>query len=1121
MRIWTDEQLAAISHGACKSALVSAAAGSGKTAVLVERVIRLLTATENPVSTSEIVLVTFTRKAAAEMKERLEKELKFRLSQGGEDSALLRLIQKQLIRLEEAQITTINAFCLDLLRENSGLIGLEPGFRVGNEEELELLSKQAMAETLEEFYDGEPQEIERTCEFFGVSSSTGGTSGDFNLRQAIRELYDFTRNLPDSQSRTECQLELFSYADRYFDEVVPIYYGLIKKEIEKAIELTHESLSLAEFDKTVKFLNGDLAFFQGYYEDYNYSGTFPKMNLDKNEDEQIKEAVRANRDKVKKIKEGVADAVVLIADFKNAVERLSPVINTLVRLERLYEENFAQIKRRNKVLDFPDSEHLCLKLLGEKESVRRRIADNYKLIIVDEFQDSNFLQYELFRLLDCNGGKLFLVGDLKQSIYGFRGADSRVFDEVSQNPDYEVMYLSRNFRSSWQVVDSVNRIFEKIMPGYTEKVALKPGRDISDERFTSELCLLSEDDFPDLDESDGIQAEARYTALRIKAIIADEDFRVFDRDKTARRCTWGDFAVLSSVGPRNFRVYERVFAEHGIPCVSSGGNGYLKTEEVALALDLLTVINNPYNDLSLFNIMLSPMYFFTAEEVAAVRIGRKKIPLYSALLAKQRKSPSPKIAEFLDTLSRYRRIADISSAAELISAINSDGGFLPLIAGSKTASRKANLRLLSYYAERFADVTQGNVKADSGLPSFLAYIKELDKGGFDVRQANVNSSDFGDGGCVKLLTIHGAKGLEFPICFVAGVNREFNFRGGGKAKKSPPIRFNPTAGIVADYFDEESLCRFKTLLTDYEKRLSRDFIIEEEKRKLYVAATRAECKLIFTGFAKGGKIRANSYAEWLVDTITPAEFSLQGEQSPLFGEGEKIPESEKVTLNRDCFERILANINSEYSRKILGGIPAKMTATQVGVKSSVYNLNAYEHDEPAIFPRNPSFHGERRLTGKKRGDAYHKAMELIDFKKGEYSEQLEALRPRFTPIEFKAINPSDIAGFFHSELGQRAVKSPHVVKEYKIYTEIPLSELGITADYGVNSFIQGIADMFFYEDGGIILVDYKTNRNTSIPKLIDDYRGQLLIYKKAIEEMSGDKVKECWIYSFEQGGIRV
>ncbi|MDR0222585.1 MAG: UvrD-helicase domain-containing protein [Oscillospiraceae bacterium] len=1080
-REWTFEQRAAIDHPPFpdKSAIVSAAAGSGKTSVLVERVRRLITGEgrENgePVPADKIVLVTFTRKAAAEMKGRLEAALLSRLESSGYSWA-----EEQLARLDDAQITTINAFCLNILRENAGPAGLEPGFSVAEDEETELLAKKAMDDALEKFYGGDGGEITAALAFFGGN-------GDAALRRAVRELYAFTRNLPNPDDWVDEQLRLYKNPDAYYRKLVPPFSAIMEAKRNEAAALTEESLNAAEYGKTRAFLQKALDFFDGSSDDY------PRMYIDKNEDAAVKELIKENNGKAKAVRDELYSARGLILSFKEAVGRLEPVIGVLARLYRLYSECFAARKKAARVIDFADSEHLCLKLLRDNRAASERVRRNCEFIIVDEFQDSNFLQYEIFRLLDGGRNRLFFVGDIKQSVYRFRGADPEAFALAAGSGDYKTLYLSDNFRSSKEVIQSVNDIFESAMPGYDENAKLRAGKGFSDGAFKTEFALLGENDFPDI--GDGAEKEARYTALRVKEMTRN-GFSVFDKDGGFRPCRWGDFAVLTSAGEKNFRVYKKAFEEAGVPCAGEGGNDYLKTEETGLALDLLAVIDNPYDDLSLLNVLMSPLYGFSAEELAKMRAGRKDVPLYSAVVAANKESPSERTAAFLGSLSRFRRIADSRGVTELISAVNDEGGFLPLIVKGNTQKR-ANLRLLSYYAERFSEK-----KADGSLPAFLAYIKDIRDGGGDVRQAAVNAET----GRVRLLTIHKAKGLEFPVCFVGRTNQKFNFRG---VKVPPLIKLDKEAGICARVFDGENLCRFKTLHMEYAERLNRDYTRAEETRKLYVAATRAESKLIFTGFAKDGKINADSYAERLagIERLTVDGARFGDNAQPEAGDSRRADISGEVG-------QIVKNITAVYPREILAAVPRKMTATQVGV---IRETTADEADEPAVFPRNPSFYGEKRLTGKKRGDAYHKAMELIDFTRGDYAGQLRELEPRFTPIEHKAVNPADIEGFFKSELGRRAVKSGKVVKEYKLYTEIEPPVPG----FDDRPFVQGMADMFFYEDGEIVLTDYKTNRNTSPEKLIREYGGQLRVYKKAIEEMTGDRVKECWLYSFERGAIKL
>jgi len=1055
MKKFTDEQEAAIGFTG-ESAVISAAAGSGKTSVIVERAIRLITG-DNPVPADKIALVTYTRKAAAEMKQRLEQALLKKMSEN-----MTYALESQLARLDDAAITTIDAFCLNIIRSNFGFAGVEPSFAVADGEQLALISKDAMNDTLEKFYE------EFTEDQIVLATAFFGGNGDIALQESILDLYGFVSRLPDPDAWIDEQARLYGNPDAYYDKLSPVYGGFLREDTNEAVTLIKESLRIAEYDKTKKFLNTELDWFAGGKSDY------PRKDADRKENASVKEIIGKNRERTAELKEGIEQARAMDSCFKEAVTRLAPAVNLLIKLYRIYGERFTARKRGAGVVDFTDAERLCLDVLKIKIAAEK-IRNDYEYIIVDEFQDSNFLQYEIFRLLDGERGRLYFVGDIKQSIYRFRGADCSVFAEAAEK--YRTLYLSNNFRSSEQVVESVNGIFERIMPHYEGKAKLKAARGVSDPLYKTEFALLSDEN------ADGLETEARYTAARINGMIAD-GFPVFDRP-----CGYGDFAVITSAGDKNFAVYRKIFAEYGIPCTCAGADNYLKADEVGLAADLLTVIDNPYNDLSLFNLLMSPLYGFSAEEIAVIRQNRKNTPLYSALAAA--KKGNNKIAAFLEMAARFRRIADDCSVTELIAALGSGGAFLPL---SPDRQSRANIRLLSYYAENFEKSCY-----NGGLSAFLNYLNELKKSGANVKQADSEHS----ADKVRLTTIHAAKGLEFPICFVGRVNQQFNFSGRGEGKKAKYFKFDKFAGICALCFDEKNLLRFKTMHRDLIRRLNIRETAGEEARKLYVAATRAEFKLIFTGFARDGEIQRDSYAKWIdgnaeyVSTDIPAVIS---------------PETPKT------FEKTDGIIFRDYPRRVLENLPRKLTATQVGV---IREYNYDESDEPSVFPRNPSFYGEGRLTGKKRGDAYHKAMELIDFAKGDYARQLSALKPRFTPVEFRAVNAGEILGFFNSDLGKRAVKSAKaekVVKEYKLYTEVDLEVYGNFAD---KPLVQGMADMFFYEDGEIVLVDYKTNRGAAREKLIREYSGQLEVYKKAISEMTGARVKECWIYSFEMGGIAV
>ena len=516
--------------------------------------------------------------------------------------------------------------------------------------------------------------------------------------------------------------------------------------------------------------------------------------------------------------------------------------------------------------------------------------------------------------------------------------------------------------------------------------------------------------------------------------------------------------------------------------------------------------------MALLNLLMSPLYGFSADDIAEIRkIGVNK-PLFDNLesYVKTEKSTEAfqKAKSFLEEHGRRASCAKNFGACKLIRQIYNEGGFNPLVAGSgMPAKTMINIRLLLHYSQALKGMTRDSL---SGLIKLL----EGKAGGAVLEEARYS----GEGEKkVKLMTIHASKGLEFPVCFVARTHSRFNLR-----ENYSDIIFNSEIGFAMRYIITEISTRCDTLPHVKAKEINQKAAVSEEIRKLYVACTRARDKLILTGIVNNEKIPENSFLVRLMNTEIEKVFIKVSETT---NDILKKDSRQKSKINEK--QEIIGAIKRTYHREELTKIPRRLTATQVFVKDDIALMSSpidEYRDEPTIFPRTPSFMGAGKLTGKKRGDAYHKMMELIEFG-GDYEAQINENKNRFTEEEFAAIEPQKIIEFFNSPLGRRAAASPKVHKEFKLCTEVTLAELGypeeLDVKFGEKPLIQGIADMFFYENGEIILADYKTNRNTTREKLTEQYKGQLDIYARAIEEMTGDRVAEKWVYSFELGGILI
>jgi ATP-dependent helicase/nuclease subunit A len=722
----------------------------------------------------------------------------------------------------------------------------------------------------------------------------------------------------------------------------------------------------------------------------------------------------------------------------------------------------------------------------KRPSVAADIASETAEIICDEFQDSNEIQYEIFRLIAAAGKtRLFFVGDVKQSIYRFRGGNPKVFTALAEDPAFAVLHLDRNFRSLPGVVNAVNELFcrhmTKELGGVdynSEGEKLVCGVSSPEQADSTAKKLDCQAEFAVLP---GEFSEPEYIAGRIKQMV-ENGFLIADKGGQ-HPCTYGDFAVLSSSVSGAEESYIEAFQRLNVPIARSKGGDYLAKREIAQARAFLSVVDNPYNDEDLLCVLMSPIYDFSAAELAELRLKPT-----SPLVADVKRSQNPKARKFIADYLKYTAAAADSSAILLIRTLLEDGLFTPLAAASPFPhAAMANLRLL-------AQMPCGNLPL-SALSHWF-------------RGRNLNIADLSDGNAVGLYTIHAAKGLEFPIVFLAGAGKSFNLK-----DEYPDTLIDEQLGFCFTLLDNPSHLKFESLAHACAQFSLHNESISEEMRKLYVACTRAKTKLIIT--ANTPK-RSDNFCKWIAE-CTDTFAHIIPDLPP------KPDESESETAREDAGSSYITPQTLPYPREILTAVPIKLTATQIAIeKDRILDTE----DEPSVFPRLPSFMKNTGLTGKKRGDAYHKAMNLLDFKAGNYAKQLENLRSRFTAEEFDAVNIEDILRFFDCDLGRRAAQAEKIEKEFPLYTEVNLSDIGLPKECdvmfpGEKPFVQGVADMFFYEEDCIILVDYKTNRRTAPDKLREEYTGQLAVYAKAIEEMTGLPVKERWIYSFEIGAVRL
>lgn len=1104
---WTPEQERAITYKG-GAAIVSAAAGSGKTAVLVERVKRLILDESDPVNADEMVISTFTNEAAAELKARLNKAIDDELIKKPNDRRLI----EQRLRLGDAYISTISSFCLTLLRRNSTAAGLRPGFSVIDESEGKLIYNQSRTAVMEDFCEnGDPVERDRLYDWFAGET-------DKRIEDALDILYNFSKRVPDAQKFFADQLLYYSdpdnagsaaasaFFERQTASAVPRLRELCD-EFEQAAADTPAEGCAAEWralcETAEKIKTGSDC--ETIYSTQLADATVPVLpRKTKNFDNSALKEIHTEL--TGEWKEFML-SVGLFVRRKGDLSTCLPVLRTLIKLVERLDDEFSARKRDKGRVDFNDIELMTLKMLrnenGEPSDIAAETAKSIKVIIVDEFQDSNEIQYEIFRLISDNKRNLYFVGDIKQSIYRFRGADPHVFSRLTKDPDFTVIDLNTNFRSCAEVIDSVNGIFTGTMTeelgdvDYDSRCALVQGASYeTGEENRTELIT-----FGGKNAEESRRNEAAYIADRIKQMTA-EGFRVTDHG-VKRPCRYGDFAVLMGRYSANIEIYKAAFDKAGIPYDAKDTEEYTDFSDVKHAISLLKVIDDPYSDADLAAVLMREPYMLTENDMAEIKLaaGRGK-SLWTGL--NRYASDNRHAAAVLHEINDFRKFAEENSAERLIRKICDDSMLIPAAEVSPNgAKRSTNLRKLIYYAEMFS----GGESAS--LYDFISYMDNIRKGRITLAQAKGEST-----GSVRMMTIHGSKGLEFPVCFVSNLSsRPRNI--------SDEIICDPDCGIGMKVCDSERMIKINTqtykMAADENARLS----LSEEMRLLYVAATRAKEKLIFTaptsrgepGLHYGWVLNSRAVKNGLIEVRNYAEYTPTAEA--------EAPADDSADIKLPAFG---AYIHSDVSL-----VPAKVTATQIGVKS--VDDYAVSSDKIERFMRLPSFltkTSSARLTGKKRGDAYHKVMELLDFsaKADDVPRILDELHEngKLSDAERLTVSETDIAAFLASNLCARAAKSGDVNREFPIFCEyVPnAGEWNITDWTNEEKpFIQGIADMFFIEDGEIVLVDYKTNSNTTAKMLIDEYRGQLEVYARALSEATGLNVKQKLLYSFELGEVDV
>lgn len=1187
---WTEEQREVI-ETRDKNILVSAAAGSGKTAVLTERILTLVTDKEHPVDIDRLVVVTFTRAAAAEMRERILKALQKKAEESGNEDAYL---QKQLSYVHNARITTIDSFCMDVVRENFAALNIDPVFKIGEEGELVLLKADVIAKIMEEHYEKGEEDF---LEFIDIYSSN---RSDEQVEEMIFTLYEFAMSYPYPEEWVQKAYQQegdITQSDWYqiLQKQLELQLGIVSGEIRECLELTEEEDGPWAYKAAVLsdkvFLDAVLQ--ADSYEERRklFAGYAPEALSRKKQpeaDEKKKQAVKDIRDGYKKLLKGMAEKYYaktmeeIMEDTKIAGKN----VKVLAELVLSFMREYAAAKREKNLVDFSDIEHFALEILTQRQedgTVRPSqtaltMAADIEEIMIDEYQDSNYVQEMILNSISGKGKSahnLFMVGDVKQSIYKFRMAKPEIFlekynrfERMGDGPDRKII-LSKNFRSRAAVLNVTNRVFEKIMIRelggivYDEENALYPGADYEGEDPAVEL-LIADTSVMEGEENlendvEAKELEAEMAALRLKELY-DSGFRVRDKaDGKMRQVRYSDMAVLLRSMGSYKDVYERVLKSKGIPVRCPVRKGCFDAFEVKMVLEFLSVIDNPRQDIPL-TAVLKNMFHMSEEEIAQIKLAGGQDSMYENVMA-----AGEVTEQFRTLLEKYRREKTYRTIYDLINEILEDTGFEYFIAAFPDGTmRLANLSMLK---ERASIYQQGSY---SGLFNFIRYIEKNQE--YEVQQETMSGA--GEEDAVTIMSIHKSKGLEYPVVLAGALGKRFN-----QEDASRKVVLHQTFGIGMDRYDTEKNRKSSTLV---KRAIAGQIVMEnmaEELRVLYVAMTRAKEKLILAGSGKMEKkwakyerlaayaqnrpfqynqiMAAGSYLDLLLMSLTEGE-NHKGRPKQGYIITVKTAQELAETLIREAYEKeqgkeVLEHWNSDhiydkeareeieqslawqypYSMDVL--MKAKVSIADV--KQKIMNEYAQEPEEltepemeieqPEIVPAFLGEGTEEESVGIIRGNAYHRVFQILDYGRdlsdyGKINAYLDELAGQglLQEKERKFVRNKDILQFLRSDVGIRmkaAWQNGTLKREQQFVMGVPASLVEEGYEGSETVLVQGIMDAYFEEDGQMCLVDYKTDFVDDMQELKKRYQGQMNYYSYALERISGKKVKNQLVYSVHFG----
>ena len=1212
---WTPEQKLAISKNN-NNILVAAAAGSGKTTVLVERIIQKII--KDHVDIDKMLVATFTNAAASEMREKILVSIYKELEKKPEDEDM----KRQILLLGKANISTIHAFCLDVIRNYFYELDISSSARIAPTEEIEMLRQEVIDDLFEGLYENEDPS------FMKLVDQYASYKDDDEIVKLLNNTYRFIQSNPFPLEWLDEKIDYFKKSDK--DDYSQSVFGkIILKDLDENVynavcrlrQILEEVSRIPELEKTKSSLEADIdtleklhkAIEQGWNKAYSYKGekdfSFPVWKGDK---VPIVAEFKARRDNIlgDKRNEGIKGVInkILKCSSEEAFQGDYAMYDTLVCLKDLiirFDKEFKKRKKEKNILEFDDIEHYALQLLVKKDEngkyvptdVAKSYQEKFEEIAIDEYQDINQVQEYILSTIS-RGNNTFMVGDVKQSIYGFRQACPDLFlhkyhtfdlidseNNESDNSSGVTIRLFNNFRSRENIIDFVNIIFENIMGpklgklNYTKDEYLNfsasyyPQDDNSysnQELAKTEILLVEEKDPEEEDTAEEVEEdsvdealeqinknelEAELVSKKIKEII-ESKINIYDsKTQKLRPVQYKDIVILlkainSQYDPIGLN-FQKVLSQNGIPVYCDSNDEFLKTYEIQTVINVLRIIDNPLDDIALVSVMRSQIGGFTDNELLEIRVCNKNSNFYDSLIKAKEEldgSLKEKVSNFILLIQKWQKEALFSDLAELVWDIFTVTGFYNYVSLMPNGEiRKNNLKKLFEITKAYE---ASNFK---GLYGFIKYIERVSLGSNDLSPAKlVGEND----NVVRITTIHKSKGLEYPIVFLSTTERKFVFIG-----LSNDLQLNQENGMGLNYIDTKLKIKYSTSSRDALIITNKEDILAESLRVLYVALTRAREKLYITGCQKDiekyildktkeieafhkedGKIssillkKQKNFLDWIMLVYASKELDKVAtlktiEKKELLN---KDDSQEEASISFDFsknidFDAIKKELNFDYKDYDKTLLPIKSTVSKIKQKEYEEQIkdlddvlvdnNKKERQIIDITNNLPQFMSQNSsLTGAKKGTIIHYILQRLNLKKDYTNEDLQRFMQdlvdenAITKEQLSQIDIKQIKSFLDDDVAIEIKNCKALYKEKSFVTDYQVGDNSI--------LVQGVIDLFYQtKDGEWVLLDYKTDYlpEGNINVLVDRYKKQLEIYKKALEDIIGKKVAHTYIYSLNLG----